>query len=265
MELISGMNEICYFCGLPANTIEHVPPKCIFPERKDSNGIDYRKNLITVPACSLHNCAKSQDDEFFMVSLAGILGNNSIGYNHYNHGKVQRTLIRSSYRLLDNIFTNKIVVNLPEGKNKFIKALVGNPDIGRLNKCVECIAMGLYYHDYREIFKGKLRCFYDFLYTTDKNHETLKKFIKAKIPKEINSDKKGDNPQIFYYQWGDIDNIGLFCLKLCFYDNAIIYITFIRENINIENNFVYQIMKICDKVILNVDDKEFKFSGNFFK
>lgn len=54
----------CYMCEKPASTVEHVPPKCIFPEQKDSlGGQDLRKQLITVPACDVHNTKKSRDDE----------------------------------------------------------------------------------------------------------------------------------------------------------------------------------------------------------
>ena len=69
----------CYMCGNPAITKEHVPPKCLFPEKKDIGTDKYRLDLITVPSCEKHNNLKSDDDEFLMVSLAGILGNNSIG------------------------------------------------------------------------------------------------------------------------------------------------------------------------------------------
>jgi hypothetical protein len=70
----------CYMCDAPATSKEHVPPKCIFPERKDSDGQYLREGLITVPSCELHNSKKSADDEFLMVSIAGLFSNNSIGY-----------------------------------------------------------------------------------------------------------------------------------------------------------------------------------------
>lgn len=37
------MAKKCYMCDNDATTVEHVPPKCLFPEMKDSNGIDYKK------------------------------------------------------------------------------------------------------------------------------------------------------------------------------------------------------------------------------
>ena len=42
-----GGKKKCYKCDKEATGQEHIPPKCIFPERKDLDG-DYRKNLITV-------------------------------------------------------------------------------------------------------------------------------------------------------------------------------------------------------------------------
>ena len=48
---------------------EHVPPKAIFPEPKDSGGVDYRQNFITVPSCDEHNLAKTLNDEYLLVLL----------------------------------------------------------------------------------------------------------------------------------------------------------------------------------------------------
>ena len=49
--------EGCYACKRPASTVEHVPPKCFFPEA-------LRTNLITVPSCVRHNNANSLDIEY---------------------------------------------------------------------------------------------------------------------------------------------------------------------------------------------------------
>src|SRR5207249_7535044 len=57
----------CYMCDRQATSHEHVPPKCIFPERKDTDGQDLRAQLITVPSCDIHNSKKSKDDESLMV------------------------------------------------------------------------------------------------------------------------------------------------------------------------------------------------------
>ena len=80
-------------CTAEATTKEHVPPLCLFPEQKDMQGRDFRINLTKVPSCEEHNNNFSKDDEFLMVSIAGIIGNNSIGYQH-KFGKVNRAIKR---------------------------------------------------------------------------------------------------------------------------------------------------------------------------
>jgi hypothetical protein len=113
----------CYMCERPATSREHVPPRCLFPESKDMDGESYRQNLITVPSCDQHNMAKSRDDEFLMVSLAGIIGNNSIGYRH-KFGKVNKAVRRSANRLLEEVFVKKKHVFVVEvGPNKFIDVI----------------------------------------------------------------------------------------------------------------------------------------------
>ena len=105
-------------CEQKATSVEHVPPKCLFPEYKDTQR-DLRLNLITVPSCDDHNGKKSRDDEFLMVSLAGIIGNNSIGYQHYR-GKIQRALKRTSYKLLEKVFLSRKLVKISD-ENKKLK------------------------------------------------------------------------------------------------------------------------------------------------
>jgi len=51
--------KICYFCGENAQSKEHVPARCFFPENES-----YRKQLITVPSCEKHNEDTSVDDEY---------------------------------------------------------------------------------------------------------------------------------------------------------------------------------------------------------
>ena len=64
------MPASCYMCDQPSTSAEHVPPKCLFPEKKDlPEGVDLRKQLITVPACYVHNTRKSKNDEYLLFCL----------------------------------------------------------------------------------------------------------------------------------------------------------------------------------------------------
>src|SRR5690606_5165349 len=134
-------SEICYMCQNSATSSEHVPPQCIFPEKKDANQ-DLRKNLITVPSCEEHNQRKSHDDQFLMVSLAGLIGNNSIGFQHFN-GKIQRALKRTSYKLLEDVFLKKKLIKF-EAENNFMEVLWGTPDYERLVRCFKNIGYGIH-------------------------------------------------------------------------------------------------------------------------
>lgn len=60
----------CYMCEATATSVEHVPPRCLFPEQKDlPSGVNLRKQLITVPSCEAHNTSKSKDDEYLLYAL----------------------------------------------------------------------------------------------------------------------------------------------------------------------------------------------------
>ena len=74
----------CYICSDPSTSVEHVPPRCLFPEKKDLPPvIDLRKQLITVPSCDEHNTAKSQDDEYLLYLLLLNIPNNETAENHF--------------------------------------------------------------------------------------------------------------------------------------------------------------------------------------
>ncbi len=73
------MNGTCFACDSPDTTLEHVPPACLFPESKDTQGgQNLRRNLITVPACVDHNLVKSCDDTYFLWVLSTNLSANSV-------------------------------------------------------------------------------------------------------------------------------------------------------------------------------------------
>lgn len=216
-------------CDSPAVSVEHVPPKCIFPEKKDVEGQDFRKQLITVPSCDLHNSAKSSDDEFLMVSLAGIIGNNSIGYWH-KLGKIDRAIRRSSNRLLDTVFTKRKHYSLYRD-NKFLEIIWGTPDHERLIKCFTHIAYGLYFYHYQSRFCGETKVMLGYLHSTDENNNNFVQFIKHRAEIELRDIQKfGGNQDVFYYQLTKEDNFGLFMLHLRFYGGIDIYISFIPND-----------------------------------
>ncbi len=83
--------KTCYMCEAKSTSVEHVPPKCLFPEQKDlPSGVDLRKH----PACDEHNSKKSKDDEYLLYCLAMSLPADQIGNDHFLC-KVRRAIKRN--------------------------------------------------------------------------------------------------------------------------------------------------------------------------
>jgi hypothetical protein len=210
----------CYFCGKPATSSEHVPPRCLFPEQKDISDEDFRRNLITVPSCDVHNMQKSREDEFLMACLAPIVGNNEIGYFH-TQTKLARARSRNPHLIAETI-RDPINLNLKSREGKTFPVLLGQPDMPRLCKALEAVARGLYFHTKGKRFKGKV--------------QVLPVFVKyrpgatidiCQLLAEIHTEQErkdwpeyGENPKIFSFQIGTPDQFGLTPMVMTFYSRA---------------------------------------------
>ena len=243
-------------CNRDAVSSEHVPPNNLFPEQKDV-GIDYKKNLITVPSCEIHNGAKSKDDEFLMVSLAGIFGNNSIGYLH-KFTKVNRAIIRSSNRLLDKVFKKRKHYHL-KGNNGFLEIIWGTPDHKRLINCFEHIAYGLHYHHLNKQFKGRVKIILGYLHSEDENHNNFVQFVKHQSKIDLkNIQEYGANKDIFYYQFSEPDDYGTYLIHMRFYGGIDIYASFLPKDKPKPYGLEIAIANACDEIIYKVEDKEYR-------
>lgn len=257
---MKNKEELCYMCNKQATSKEHIPPKCLFPELKDIPEKSYRTNLITVPSCKKHNSKKSHDDEFLMVSLAGVIGNNSIGYRHHM-GKINRAIKRSSYKLLEEVFLKKKTYPIKLTENEFIDFIWGTPDYERLNRCFQQIAYGLYLHHFKKRFKGTIKVIMGHVVSKEPNPETFKQFIKHRFDVDLrDKEKTGENKDIFYYQFIDPDDYGLIALKMCFYEGVDVYMSLIPEGTQMPSNLVIELMNRGIKTIVNLEGKSYEFN-----
>lgn len=168
----------CYFCGKPATSAEHVPPKCLFPEQKDMDGENYRKNLFTVPSCDKHNMQKSKDDEFLMACLAPVVGNNATAFIHTNT-KLARTYLRNP-RLIEKTILDSCKVNIVGPGGITFPTLVGRPDMPRLSS--------------PRVSKSHTRMF---LTQRQKDQLTLKlQLVKVKMLAILHGDVKENKPPV---------------------------------------------------------------------
>lgn len=216
--------ELCYWCGKPATSREHVPPKCLFPEGKDLKGIDekdYRKNLITVPSCDAHNLRKSNDDEYLLVCLASRVGNNVAAYLH-TCTKVRRARERNPFLL--NIESEDTL----EAQNVRLPVEWANVNMLRLLHSFEAIARALYYYDFGVRFDGKCYIVTRLCFNPDAMKSTLFnaracKLLEAEMP-HWGTEIKGSNPEIFTYQFSPEDGLKTRTLCLTFYEKTQVFV-----------------------------------------
>lgn len=255
--------EICYYCGGPATTREHVPPACLFPENKDlfkpnvDIGISiFRNNLITVPSCKTHNNDKSQDDEFLLSVLAGAVGNNVIAYFH-NRTKVKRSLARKGPKGLDNIMKDRQAVKYTDKDGYTHDVYQGALDVDRLINCFEKIARGLYFEENRTVFKGECSVLIGFLkYNTDQMEKMKLVCEKLFENQSKNLVTKGSNPEIFTYQFGPVDQLGLIPLKMRFYEGTSVYAAFKPDGVARPYDLAMELIKAGIKTSVQVNATE---------
>jgi hypothetical protein len=150
-------------CNEEGSTREHAPPRCIFPDSKDlPPGIDYRKDLITVPACPAHNTVKCKDDEYLLYVLPASIGSNDTGLNQFL-SKVQRAIERKPV-LANSIQKDAKEVFIRDTQtNEWFAATAVRFDTKRINKVLEMTARALYFHHHGTSYLGRIILYNNFL------------------------------------------------------------------------------------------------------
>lgn len=204
---------------------------------------------------------KSQDDEFLMMSIAGIFGNNFVGLAHANT-KVDRALRRKRAA-----FFNKVVLRNAKSHvttltpEKKLPVLIGSPDVDRFFRCFESIAYGLYFHENKTVFKGKVDMVFGFISYEDHDTNTFVDLIKKKSTlDERVLDVKGENPLVFQYQFFSPDELDFISLKLTFYGGTEVFISFQPEGRLIPFNLGFELMKSGKHITFRLNDEEFEFN-----
>jgi hypothetical protein len=199
------MLDRCFACRNPATTREHVPPLCLFPETKNAEGgRDLRRNLITVPACVDHNLAKSTDDEYFRWVVS-----TNVAANHVGTWQAVTKVARAHGRrpaLGQSILEGAKNVTVVDSRTGLEYSTAEAPlDGARFTRVLDLVALGVYRHHFGESWSGTVRVHPDFIadigpeWTTDVDTARIVLFEVADrlfAPET----KRGDNPDIFWYQ-----------------------------------------------------------------
>ena len=204
-------------CDQPANTEEHTPPKCLFPEQKDlPTGIDYRKNLIKVPSYHIHNTAKSNDDEYLLYVLAASAGSNEVGLNQFL-SKVQRA-IRRKPGVAKKLSENHTAVSIQDTKtSKVSNSVALEIDISRIQDSLEKTARAIYFHHTGKKHLAIVNVVINFILSLNdlSLNEQTQKLIAAAEPILCSQTKYGENPEVFTYRFASTENITF--IELTFY------------------------------------------------
>lgn len=197
---------ICYMCNKPAEGVEHVPPRCLFPEKKDlPEGVNLRKQLITVPACDEHNTSKSQDDEYLLYLLVINLPANEIAKNQFLT-KIMRSMERNP-GLIKKIMANPhpvIAVDKETGEAHHTVAV--KIDDARLDSALDHIARALYFYHYKAQWLGNVRTQPDFLLASldpeegQEQNKLGENMVAAADQLFADKEFHGANPDVFKYQ-----------------------------------------------------------------
>jgi hypothetical protein len=204
----------CFVCGEPATTLDHVPPRCFFPKRKDlpSGMAEARRNLVTVPACDAHNGRASKDDE--VASYVILLSHqaNQLGSEQFLRKGLRAITGRKG--LIDSIFKHIEVFQTPDGRE--VPTL--QFDAERVNRVMDRVARGLFFHDFGRRWKCRLSILADGPLMEDLSPSPYRSVIRTLEPLFNHAPRKGSNPEVFWYDWiigvrGDCSHI----LRMCFY------------------------------------------------
>ena len=188
------MDEKCYICGEDKCSVEHVPAKCFFPEESE-----YRKELITVPSCKMHNENTSKDDEYVRNIICMCIGNNPIAYKQFVD-KVLKSFQRSP-ALKNQTLQNTHQIYVKE-KDEIIKpTLAVQVDRERFDKVMKKMGYALYFHEYGKIWQRGLIVATEFLLESNMRPDEFGEMIQEFKPLIPPQNFDGKNPKVFQYKF----------------------------------------------------------------
>ena len=195
-----------------------------------------------------------------MGCLAGIVGNNVIGFFHA-HTKVKRAMQRKGKDFVHVLMKEAQSLNLKDGKGNVFPVLVGRPDFNRLKACFQHIAYGLYYHKFGKRFEGECHMLLDFLTYEDERMEKYKLLCRKRFDVEPKEPKaEGANPEIFRYTFFAPDEIGLIALRMAFYEGAQVFVSFQPQHVQMPYNLPAELIHSDVKTFVQFSDEYVEFN-----
>ena len=135
------MNEekACAYCGRAATTMDHIPPRKLFPQ-------PWSDDLITVPCCDSCNNYASRDDEYFIWVVT--INAKAVG-SEADEARRQRLQMPASIRrrrMATRIVNARRPVDIVTPAGVWLGRAMGyNVDLGRVDRVLERVVRGLYF------------------------------------------------------------------------------------------------------------------------
>ena len=217
--------QSCYMCPSAASSSEHAPPRCIFPERKDTKEhTNYRRNLITVPSCQEHNSERSHDDEYLLFTLAGSYTSSNVGLTQfitkvrrafeYRPSKASRFTERSAPVRLRRL-------EQAEWEDGLQVIVQGD----RIDSVLMSCARALYLHETGRKFLGPAAVLTHFTMYGDKDlQNNITRAFQVAESTLANDPRLGENQDVFWYKFRESDMTALFLM--CFYGESTAMVRF---------------------------------------
>jgi hypothetical protein len=143
---MSDSEKSCIYCGSKGSmTVDHIPPKNLFPEPRPSN-------MLTVPSCKKCNKSFSKDDEYFRTILVSCASVSSDPNAQAVNEKLLRSMIRPEAAAMASAIRRSLhVVDVISNGGIYLgKYPAMKVSADRINRVTGRIARGLFYikHDY---------------------------------------------------------------------------------------------------------------------
>lgn len=221
----------CYMCSSLKTSVEHVPPKGLFPKQSDlPHGVDLRKQLITVPSCNLHNSEKSKDDEYLMYALVFGIQNNQTAVTQVKT-KISRALVKR-VGIAKLIARHQKPVKVENTTTGILYETVAlRIDMQKIDQGFDHIGRALHFHHYQSKWQGEIQSIPLFLLALNgespQDHnshlELLGRYVEELL---ANQPSYGENPEVFTYKTIKVElNLPLVML-LNFYEGSKVVLLF---------------------------------------
>ena len=216
--------QTCYMCDGLETCREHAPPACFFPETKDAfNGMDLRRNLITVPSCDLHNMGKTKDDAYLWMVITASNALNECG-QHMVSTKVRRSVERRPALGLSLLSGATPAQVFNAERNEWQQTVMARFDRSRFFGALETFGRALYFHHFQQKWSATVTAFpsfisYDPKSTSPRVIRGWREVLRIADRGFQNGASYGENHEAFFYQVHADDDPHVL-IRATFYGNA---------------------------------------------